>query len=121
MECGGGFGCERRENPYSTGNGKFWNFFSLHFADNKSFNNTQQSITRPQVWVETGQMHSRADRILSDHNENTISDDFNEVCPKARRVIFFEITNKKRIISILSIRWNQISDTTNNNDDKRDR
>jgi hypothetical protein len=30
------------------------------------------------VWVETGQMHQRADNIV-DHNENTIPDDNNEV------------------------------------------
>lgn len=51
--------------------------FSWLITDNKSLNNTDSNI-KPKVWVETGQMHQRAD-IAVDHNDNTILDDNNEV------------------------------------------
>jgi hypothetical protein len=55
----------------------FFFFFCL-ITDNKSLNHTDSSNQKPKVWVETGQMHQRADNIV-DHNENTIPDDNNEV------------------------------------------
>lgn len=51
--------------------------FSWLITDNKSLNNTDSNI-KPKVWVETGQMHQRADNVV-DHNDNTILDENNEV------------------------------------------